>query len=195
MISISFGFEQQVRVIRDAIVAAENSNVIVLAAASNCGGNARLSWPARHPTVFSIYASDGYGNKYHRNPTQQRHDDNFAVLGSCVKAWWPSGHKVLRSGTSTATPIAAGLASMTIHFVKQHQQEYKRRSGFTDEDFEELQQRLSTYSGMRSVFRLMVEQEAADRDGYCYMTPWWLFNKTINRDTIFDKILAELRQA
>jgi hypothetical protein len=191
---MSFGFDRQVGIIGDAIKTAEDSNILFFAAASNNGGNARLSWPARHSNVFSIYASDGYGNKYWRNPTQQRHDDNFAVLGSHVNAWWPSGQKILRSGTSTAAPIAAGLASMILHFIRQHQQESVQSLRNAGENAEEVLERLTTFSGMRSVFRLMVERDAENRDGYSYIAPWWLLDRSVSHTTVLDKIMGELRQ-
>ena len=194
VISLSFGFDEQVSIIRHAILAAERSDVVVLAAASNNGGNRALSWPARLPQVISIYATNGYGNSYERNPTYSRHDDNFAVLGSCVKGWWNSGENVVRSGTSIATPIAAGLASLTIHFLRQHVASYAKRQECSDEELEEWCQRISTYAGMRRIFRRMVDPDTGDRDGYCYIQPWLLFNKRISKETICEQIIAELQQ-
>lgn len=191
---MSFGFDYQVAKIQDAMSVADRSKVIMLAAASNNGGNKSLTWPAREPTVFKIYATDGYGNSYERNPTQRRHDDNFAILGSCVKGWWKSGEKVFRSGTSTATPIAAGIATLTILFLRQHWATYAERRIHPDEDLEELCQRISTYSGMRRIFRRMVDPDTGERDGYCYLQPWLLFDKHLSKETICETIISELRQ-
>lgn len=62
------------------------------------------------------------------------------------------------------------------------------------EDAEEVMDRLMTYDGMRGIFRLMVEREAAERDGYSYIAPWWLFDRSVSRTALLEKILAELKQ-
>lgn len=192
VISLSWGFAFQVAEVRKALLAAEAASVIVMAAASNSGGNRQLSWPAREPTIFSIYATDGYGNSYEKNPTQRRHDDNFAILGSCVKGWSIShDEKVYRSGTSTATPIAAGIASMTIHFLRQHSA--GSRHG-TEVPSKEQCQQISTYPAMRRLFRRMVDVNDGDRGGYCYIQPWLLFNRHASKAAISGWIMSELQQ-
>lgn len=153
-----------------------------------------MSFPARESTVFSIYATDGYGNSYDRNPTAQRDQDNFAVLGSCVEGSWLTGERVFRSGTSIATPVAAGIASLVIHFLRQHRQSSAVSRDEHSEDLEEVRQRISTYGGMRRIFRKMVDRDSGNRDGYCYVQPWLLFNPNMRAEVICEIIIAELRQ-
>ena len=145
--------------------------MLIFAVASNYGANRDQSWPARHSNVMCIYATDGYGNKYPRNPTPPKNDDKFATLGMEVKAWWQPGEKAHRSGTSTSTPIAAGIASLIVKFMRQSKAEYLRQKGgdMDEERYNELLQRLSTYSCMRQVFQKMTR---GIRDGYQSIEPW-----------------------
>src|SRR5882757_4296225 len=113
---MSFGFPRLVGVIDKALTEAYNKRVLMFASASNAGGNAGLTYPARSPLVIEIYATDGIGDRYPRNLTPRRRCKNFATLGVAVKSWWPEnlgkGFARCVSGTSTATVVAAGIAAI-----------------------------------------------------------------------------------
>lgn len=188
---MSFGFEHSVESIDEAIRLADSNNVIMLAAASNQGGNSNIAWPARLPQVLCIYATDSYGNRCDFTPTEATRGDNFAVLGQAVKSCWPphlgQGGEVRKSGTSTATPIAAGIAAIVLDFVKSALSRWDRQ--LSKEDVRTFRKLMSS-AGMSSVFRKMKRTRA----GYDYIVPWDLLDpKKYQDSTVCDIILAELK--
>ena len=109
--------------------------------------------------VICIHSSDGDGNPSSRNPPATE-DCNFAILGEAVAAAWPrqllfdrSVNMRVASGSSVATPIAAGLAALILEYAAQGGQQHevvtsRRRLRHSDE--------------MRKLFRSM----ARERSGY-----------------------------
>ena len=191
---MSFGFPQAVPEIAKAIEHARRENVLMFAAASNCGGNNPRSWPARLDEVMCIYATNGHGNKYNKNPTAARNQNNFAVLGSSVNALWPpnsqgSDHWVRKSGTSTASPIAAAIAGIVISALRRSEEGYldelrlaKAAREREQETYRRKMQGLGRARSMASVFRLMVGDEG-ERDTYQYVAPWRLFHTSYRSRT------------
>jgi hypothetical protein len=86
---MSFGFDLSVLGIYRVISYAQQNGTILLAAASNEGGNACISWPARLDKVICIHASDGVGNKADFTLDSRRNTDNFIILGKDVMSSWP----------------------------------------------------------------------------------------------------------
>lgn len=176
IISMSFGFPEPVDEIVDAIEHAHSKRVLMLAAASNCGGNDRPSWPARDEHVMCIHAADGNGNKYAKNPTPASNKDNFAVLGHSVEALWPPDRRgnarwIHKSGTSTATPVSAAIAGLVMTLLRQAEDRFLQQSDL--KNARRVQKRLKALgraSHMATVFRLMVGNEGT-RDGYHYVFP------------------------
>lgn len=107
--------------------AIDASKVIIFASAGNSGAARRIAYPARHDRVIDIHSADGLGAPTTSNPVVVA--SSFAAVGEEVTGAWPraiphprlnrdNGTAVL-SGSSVATPIAAGIASLVIHFVRQ----------------------------------------------------------------------------
>lgn len=198
---MSFGFPEVIPEINDAIQDARAKNVLMLAAASNCGGNRKRTWPARSDDVMCIYATDGDGNKYGKNPTPIGNKDNFAVLGESVGALWPptsphgKARRVRKSGTSTATPICAAIAGIVVTMLRLNEDSYV--GGFEDKKQEERRgayrkkvAALGKAGAMASVFKLMVGEEGM-RDGYQFVAPWRIFDDGNHlRSTTLENILA-----
>jgi len=197
---MSFGFPKVIPEIDKAIQYARRKNVLMFAAASNCGGNRKRTWPARSDEVMCIYATDGDGNKYGKNPTPIPSKDNFAVLGESVEALWPptsphgKARKVRKSGTSTATPICAAIAGIVVTALRLNEDDYVK--GFGDREQEEkrrmYRQRVTALgraSAMASVFKLMVGEEGM-RDDYQFVAPWRIFDEgNHKRSTTLENIL------
>lgn len=197
---MSFGYPQPVDEIRKAIKHAYHKNVLLLAAASNCGGNHRRSWPARAENVMCIYATDGDGNKYAKNPTPAENEYKFAALGSSVQALWPPSRKgpatwVRKSGTSTATPICAAIAGIVITILRRYKDRYLNEAfpeAERDKEEDSYMQKLEALGsvrGMAAVFRLM----ASERDHYQYVAPWtFLHTNRQSRTTMVETILQNI---
>ncbi|EHK21000.1 uncharacterized protein TRIVIDRAFT_153551 [Trichoderma virens Gv29-8] len=157
IISLSFGFESDHRNVEidKAISSAISDNIIIFAAAANDGGNKPRAYPARRAGVICIHASDGNGNDGGISPSPQARKSNFSTLGISIESKW-KGKKVLQSGTSFATPVAAALAADLLEFAryKCSLNEYEYR-------------RLHSYDGIEALLHLMVEE----RHRYDYITP------------------------
>lgn len=214
IISLSLGFQERVGPIEEAIRKAQDSKVLVFAAAGNFGGNSSCSWPARHNDVIAIYATDGKGNPYEGNPTAKpgKRDPGFATLGVEVSAQVPTGGFELRSGTSIATPVAVGIASHLIHFMRVSKQPYlqylcrntdstrdnvlrvrctseKLPSTGMQNDYDGLVGRIFTVDGMEALFGMM----AVDRQEYKYLCPKELIKQHGTGFDLVTNILRKLR--
>jgi len=122
---MSFGWSEElpsvdgVKVISKAISRAihiRNNKILLFAAASNFGANQPELFPGTHPFVTSIRATDSLGAFKKFNPPAT----DLSALGTL--GWKvPSTtlrskgeHEVGFSGTSAATPIAAGIAALML---------------------------------------------------------------------------------
>ncbi|KAL8349219.1 hypothetical protein RB601_001978 [Gaeumannomyces tritici] len=182
----------------EAAVKGASSTVTMFAAASNGGKNVRRAFPATlSPWVIAVHASDGIGGAGGINPPLQA-GDNFMTLGMGVemmrREWNDSGGRlrpkyksVRRSGTSFATPIAAGLAATAMDLSL-------RVDLVTRRTREQLRQPVE----MAKMLRLMSTGGAADSGGYRYVAPWHLWRPGWQADDersrhIWDTINLEFR--
>ncbi|KAF2872788.1 hypothetical protein BDV95DRAFT_606360 [Massariosphaeria phaeospora] len=160
IITMSFGFPDRAGIIESAI---REANCLMFAAAANHGGNYDRAYPAKHDGVICIHSTDGRGKASGFNPPPLRPSDNFSIVGEAIYSAWPGDDEFKRkSGTSFATPVAAGLAAFVLEYGMQNLQ-----------DEPEKLQRLMTCEGMKDVLRLM----AVEVGGYQYLRPWELFNR------------------
>lgn len=154
IISMSFGLEERNLLIDRAIDKAFRADKLIFAAASNNGGNKGRSHPAaKSQKVMCIHASDGLGTAGSINPTPKANVNNFMTLGIAIESSW-KGQEVWKSGTSFATPVAAGIAANVMEFARYN-------CSLTEEE----QQRLYSLEGLQAVF----ESIAHTRNGYQYI--------------------------
>jgi hypothetical protein len=177
---MSFGFALPDPAIQQALRKARDKKVIFFAAASNGTGQS-ITFPASSPEVIGINSADGYGNTSSFNSPLREGKENFSVLGEALESFSPSslgrGLTVRKSGTSFATPIAAGIAASILEFARHS---FAARSpGLAA---------VSSPEGMRLLFSYM----SSSRDGFAYVTPWKLFDTGSSREQILKRMLHVL---
>ncbi|KAJ4248542.1 hypothetical protein NW757_008190 [Fusarium falciforme] len=148
--------------------------VVVMAAASNWGGNRQIAFPASCKGVICVHSTDGHGNPSKTNPTAQKGKD-FAVLGMSIKSSVKTKDKkrteVYISGTSYATAIGVGIAANVLEVAKGDPILWDEGKG-----------KLCSSWGMSCVFRIMSEERA----GYRNVMPWRLFDGRLEEDVYRD---------
>ncbi|KAM0555886.1 hypothetical protein ACHAPJ_006288 [Fusarium lateritium] len=165
IITMSFGWparDDGYESLEKAIKNAQFNDVLLFAAASNDGANAKRAWPARHSGVICVHSTTADGNPSPFNPVAIP-GDNFAVVGEAVEGAWPQHlcdkqvdescltHK---SGTSFATPIAAGIAAFLLQYARSKLG--KKQAA-----------RLKQFEGMSTVLRRI----SVEKQGYNYIAP------------------------
>lgn len=136
----------------------------MFAAAANYGGLDRTTFPANHSDVICVSSTDGAGNRSRFNPSPEN-EHEISVLGEAVPANWFHSHVDRKSGTSFATPIAAGLGGILIDYVERRKREWSEAE-------RDIACRVKHKSG---VIALMRRNMSTPRGGVPFLTPWCLF--------------------
>jgi hypothetical protein len=187
-------FQALVDDIQDAI---RNASIkaprVMFAAASNSGKNEKRAFPARYdPWVICVHASDGNGNDGGINPPPQS-GINFMTLGiglELLERHWVAAGKTRRaaykraykSGTSFATPIAAGIAATVLDLAA--------RVSFVND---RVKKKLRRCEEMRKVLELMSTPAQNFGGQYSFLAPWnhwerhWQANE-VKRRAVWDAI-------
>ncbi|KAE8448458.1 hypothetical protein EG329_009523 [Mollisiaceae sp. DMI_Dod_QoI] len=160
IVSMSFGFSHDVPEIREAISEAvhyKKGHLLLFAAASNSGGNLRLSFPASHPLVTPIRATSHDGHFPSYNPPPEKDEAIcFGTLGENVLSAWPPSlydaeeDEMYQSGTSVACPIAAGIAAFILEYIRCEHGRYTQEEGLPD--FDVIWDKLRRKKGMEIMF-------------------------------------------
>jgi hypothetical protein len=177
IISMSFGFEDEHDLIDSAIERAVQKGKLIFAAASNNGGISGRSRPARNEDVICIHACDGKGNKGDMNPDPLGDATNFTTLGVAVPLKWRR-KDVWKSGTSFATPIAAGFAADVLEFAR-------HKCKLKPEKLKIMHKR----RGMQAIFREMAKK----RDHYDFVHPGRLWLDGRSDHDVAEKIASIIR--
>jgi subtilisin family serine protease len=158
---MSFGFTEEQLDIRAAITAAhfrKNEQILFFAAAANEGANEPEMYPARDDRVIAVRATDYQGHWWRSNPPVG--DDqhwSFMTLGQNLPS--VSRDESL-TGTSYATPIAAGFAAMILA-------DARRLLDTSSLGYDlQLVNRLSRLDGMRQILRRLSVDNTAQRCSY-----------------------------
>ncbi|KAH7175230.1 hypothetical protein EDB81DRAFT_895669, partial [Dactylonectria macrodidyma] len=135
IISMSFGFTTRFvphyHLVEDAIAHATSKGILLFAAASNSGANQGRTFPARHENVICMHATaaDDAPSRFNPRPDDNYPLDNFATIGEAVESSWPAYMcnqleneccLAWKSGTSYATPVAAGIAAFLLLYAVQN---------------------------------------------------------------------------
>ena len=185
IISMSFGFSRQQKGIYHAIQTAASypHNILMFAAASNKGQAYEPTFPANESQVMCIYAADGNGNKARTNARSVSRETRFATAGIALKSAWPVQPglpdivEARKSGTSFATPVAAGIAACILEFALQQGMEINAYS------------QIKTVRGISKVFKLMMTES----DGLDFIYPCELFHELFRPTTTLDLILKAVK--
>ncbi|CAO2652992.1 Nn.00g024030.m01.CDS01 [Neocucurbitaria sp. VM-36] len=163
IISMSLGWEQEHRfedryVVRNAIsdaMTAQDQKVLFFAAASNFGGGKHELFPARHPQVFSVRATDSFGKHpaFNASLPEETEVKVYGTLGVSVPTARRGGSEevVGRTGTSPATAVAAGLAALVIGYINAFG-EGRWDNIRTQDGFQRLLRKISTEPEARKCF-------------------------------------------
>lgn len=147
-----------------------NQHLLLFAAAANQGGNQPEMFPANHPQVISVRGTDDKGWLQRFNPPRGYTSfDCIMTLGRDVPGAGLSkdgGAEVARSGTSVSTPIAAGIAAMTLGYARIYQRELSELLG---QEFGGVSSELCTVTAMRTMLRTM-STEMLHTDRWYYLS-------------------------
>ncbi|KAL8305770.1 hypothetical protein RB597_003520 [Gaeumannomyces tritici] len=125
IISMSFGFPNDDQGIREAIETVQkgrDENIIFLASAGNSSAEDE-SFPARHPSVISVYATNCHGVFLQSNSASTSNgaavlgtygDDIPAAIREEFRTTYP---KVCEPGSSVATAIMAGISATMLAYA------------------------------------------------------------------------------
>lgn len=161
---MSFGFKSEHPSLVKAIE--DTDGVLMFAASSNFGAteDPPIRFPARmRHKVICINSSDGLGHPCDLSTPYDATRDNFSILGEDVplgKKGEPGSEEVIYgTGTSIATPIAAGVAALVLEFAMQDGVHQKVK------DIDSLK----SCTGMSSVLRRMTSK--GQKNGFNFIAP------------------------
>ncbi|KAH8885491.1 subtilisin-like protein [Thozetella sp. PMI_491] len=167
IISMSFGLPRDHNGIAEAIqkVTAREGGAVFFASAGNSADEEEC-FPARHPAVISVYATNRYGTFVESN--SRRPDNGAHVFGTFsedipiyIQQEFEEEYRgVCKPGSSVATAVAAGIgAIMLAHAAVLPRLVQERPS---DETLRALQ-RIRDSKGMEAVFRAMAQDMSGGR--------------------------------
>lgn len=113
VINLSLGTTADIQAFHDAIIAAKNAGITVVAAAGNSGpADNTVIYPAKYEEAVAVTATDSTdGQPYwsSRGP-----EVDIAAPGASIYSTYPDKRYATMSGTSMATPHVAGTAALIL---------------------------------------------------------------------------------
>ena len=106
----------------DAIIAASDAGITIVAAAGNYGlTDGKIVWPARWPETIAVSATDDYDNLAYFPGwwgSSYGEEVDLAAPGALINSTWNDGYYHLGSGTSMATPHVTGVVALVLNDPK-----------------------------------------------------------------------------
>ncbi|KAK4449812.1 peptidase S8/S53 domain-containing protein, partial [Podospora aff. communis PSN243] len=176
VLSLSFGFPRLSEAIKAALDETHRPDKLILAAASNHGTRRGVAYPASRTGIITIHAADADGRPCNFNPSADP-GNSLSILGKNVEAAWtchgdPTNPASVRrmTGTSVATPIAAGVVSLLLEMTMLD----VPGDPATEATLRQMHPMLKTYDGMMAVLTDMT----ARTQGYHNIVPWNVLDST-----------------
>lgn len=121
---MSFGFDDYMNEVGNALDEARDAGIIVFAAMSNNGRHRRAAWPARTAeNAIGIHSCGVMGtSRSDFTPDPIKDNNNFMVVGEAIIAHQltvKGGGFTTVDGTSFATPVAVSMAALILGFANQ----------------------------------------------------------------------------
>jgi subtilisin family serine protease len=179
IISMSFGFAEDIQSIREAIIEAEKQKVIFFAAANNGGWNAPELFPALMESVFSVRGTrynGAFDDDYNPRSWDHKPGPQFGSLACDVPCAWTS-NDLTKSGCSVAAPIVAATAALVMTFVER------------EASLSEYRDLIRTRRGILSVFKAMATETKPSR---LYLAPWQLFENNRKPRVLIENALTNI---
>ena len=111
VVNMSLGTGSDILSMRDAVIAARNAGVVVVAAAGNSGGS--VLYPAAYPEVIAVSATDQDNQSAWFSSYGPEVD--LAAPGVSIYSTYKSSNYATLSGTSMAAPHVAGAAALLLN--------------------------------------------------------------------------------
>ncbi|KAM7197503.1 hypothetical protein V8F20_006648 [Naviculisporaceae sp. PSN 640] len=197
ILSLSLGFNGYNRAVKAALddTIGRGNGKLVVAAASNRGRLHKLAFPASAMGIIAMHSATGNGMPSHFNPSTATGNDDkkLTILGEAVTAAWttstagPDGEESAMdpdatrrmSGTSVATPIAAGIMALILEVAMIDIPDEED----TQKILEEVLPWLRGYEGMMAVLmdRVPKKDEYYNIVPHRLLDPTWPEYRRINR--------------
>ena len=111
VVNMSLGTGSDILSMRDAVIAARNAGVVVVAAAGNSGGS--VLYPAAYPEVIAVSATDQDNQSAWFSSYGPEVD--LAAPGVSIYSTYKSSNYATLSGTSMAAPHVAGAVALVLN--------------------------------------------------------------------------------
>lgn len=198
MIVMCFGFDKSILAIDKAIDNAIKTGrpPLFFAATRNDGANKSMAWPARDLSIIGISSATGEGLESTFNTSEEDVPVIFHALGEGVPLGLDSFGKPDKdtkyvSGTSYATPVAAGLVSNILSCVRMAVKicpEHDRHL------YEHIPEALRGMKGMLKVMSQKMQTKHARGDKS--LAPWdFLSMERLGKRSILEEVDEVLRKS